>query len=339
MASLTLSLDIYKGTECRQRTQGHPDCVTTTKHPSPKPQKPRANPATTAFVANYNPTKSKLPLATSIQWTRVRPFVQATIKPLTWMAPTTLRIYLTSLVRLAVWADTLGLELEADFLLAPSSIDAFCSSEAVGQQSSKAPLTRLAKELGLADSHQGIAAISYQSPYSSLEVERYVAYARALSNTNRRGILLAIVVLGAGTGIVRSRLRGVQASDIHQHEDGATFVRTFTNCARVLDSFEDVLAEAASLRPQGPMVGDLTSDDLTKKATAWVKGRSGLARLHVDRLRATYVCSLMASQHSFQEVVAWAGVDTLDGLQGYFAHVAKLERRCSPEGLDESGAR
>jgi integrase len=287
--------------------------------------------STKRFLATYNPTKSKTEMIKSEQWDRVRDFVIEAATPLCFMAINTVRPHLTALVKLAVWADNQGLPLNVSYLLGEAVLSAYEVTEETGVASSMSLLGRVSEANSVSSARRGTPRPDYQAPYSPDEIEALVRFARSHTNQNRRGVLLAIISLGAGAGVVRSRLRGVRISDIHTHDDGRTFIRTTTNCALVRSEFVDVLNEVALLRGSNPLVGDDTSEDLTKSATSWVEGRRGIPALHIDRLRSTYVCTLMTEGASLLDLVAWTGVQAFESLQGYWDHVVKSASHCQGE--------
>ena len=307
------------------------------KQPEPVkgPNGEKAKKDTASFVASYDPTKSKFPLVTKEEWLVIGDFVRLAVAPLTWMAAISIRPYLNAVTKLAVWASRNYLPLDMEYLLLPDVIEAFEVSQEQGVASVGAQLARLGVENNVqAEANaqsSGTARANYQEPYSTDEMVSLVNFARAHSNEYRRRVLLGIIGLGAGAGVVRSRMRGVVASDIHAHDDGASYVRTSTNCARIDNDYLDVLKEACDISGPGQLIGDVTGDDLTNHAVAWVYGRAGVPSLNIDRLRATYLVKLIDTDTPLRQLLAWSGLATAEALGGYLAYATKLNASC--EGL------
>jgi hypothetical protein len=307
------------------------------KKPAVKgPKGERVKPTTAAFVASYKPTNSRVPLVEVDQWPIIKDFVIGVVEPLTWMTENSIRSYLNAATRLAVWAQRQGLPLESDYLLRPDVIAAFEKSQEEGRHNVVADLARLGEVNGVSvDVNKKAKAKdqrAYQPPYARDEMDSLLKFAFAQTNEYRRGVLLSIIGLGAGVGAVRERMRGVYAVNVHQHEDGATYVRTATGCARVLDEFVDVLLEACRLRENRQLAGDRESRDLTTRSVSWVKDQVGVPNLHIDRLRATYICSLINSDVPLRQIVAWTGLETIAALGKYWKYCRPLDSSCQLKG-------
>ena len=124
-------------------------------------------------------------------------------------------------------------------------------------------------------------------------------------------------------------MRGVTASHVHLHDDGATYVRTSTNCARVREDFISLLSDTCVRRPEGQLVGTENGPDLTSAAVSWVQGRVGVPELSVDRLRATYICRLIEEGCSLRHLICWTGINTTEALMGYLAYTEPLAKYCA----------
>jgi integrase len=322
---------ILRSVECEKNHVGHSKQVSF-EQPVKGPKSEKVKKETADFVANYNPTKSKFPLAAVKEWAEVGDLVREAVAPMTWMAAHTLRPYLNAVTKLAVWAFRLGLPMDLEYLLNPQVIASF----EVNQEQGVASVTAQLSRLGLAHDIEpevnkeavGVARPKYQRPYTKEEIDTLVAFARAHTNEYRRAVLTAIIALGAGAGVVRSRMRDVSSTNVHQHDDGVTYVRTATNCAKVREEFVELLNEACVARGHSQLVGDGAGEDLTNRAVAWVAGRVGVPELNIDSLRATYMCSLIEADVPFRQIMAWSGLATVEGLSGYLEYCSPVARSC-----------
>jgi len=287
------------------------------------------------FVANYNPAKGDRAIVTPEQWKVLADFVRGAVAPLTWMTANSLRPFLSATTRLALWADEQGLPLEAAYLFSPDLLSAYLATREDTVAHSHQYLTRLGLENGVTTSggtFAGIARPDYQAPYAKGDITALTSFARAMTNLERRATLGAVIALGAGAGVVRARLRYVDATCVHDHDDGHTYVATATGCARVSADYVDLLTEVCELRPEGQLIGAVFGETLTAHIAKWVSGRKGVPELNVDRLRATYVVSLLDANTPLREVLAWTGLKSAEALDGYLAYASLLDTQCAHPG-------
>jgi hypothetical protein len=293
-------------------------------------QSVRPQAETLAFIANYRPTGAKVKFVSEDEWEAIAPFVREAVSHLAWMAPHGIRAYLNAATRLGTWAHRQHLPIEARFLFDADVLALFASEQNAGSTDVMAYLYRLAKLVSPRSAVPGVPRPALNAPYTTDEVAALVGFAQAHSNTYRRTTLLAIIALGAGAGVVRSRMRDVTASSIHLHGE-STFVRTSTGCAFVRVEYQSLLEEVCLLRPSDRLIGARQDRNLTTRAVSWVHGRVGVPNLNIDRLRATYVCSLIDSGASVGDVIGWAGVGTLGALDGYLEFCRLGQTSCDPE--------
>ena len=291
--------------------------------------KPRAK--SVALIENYLPVKGAHALVNPPQWKRVQALVKEAVVPFASLHDAAVRTYLKAMLLLAVWADEKGYPLELDVVLSENLVWAFVKQQPFGTFDYEPHLWRLAAAhhtVSVAATNRGaVPRPSYLAPYSGDDLAKLISYASDLSNQHRRQTLLSIIVLGAGCGISRSRLRDVSAKSIHQH-GGETFISSSTVCAKVSADFVPLLREVAAFRPEGPLVRAIGTN-LTAHAAEWTKGRRGVPVLSADRLRATYVVALLESNASTLDVLRWSGLRKLEGLQGYLDYVPRQVRTCN----------
>lgn len=284
-----------------------------------------------ALIENYLPVKGAHALVKPPQWKRVQRLVKEAVMPFASLHDVAVRSYLKAMLLLAMWADDNGYALELEVVLSENLIWAFVKQQPFGAFDYEAHLWRLATAhrtvSAAATDRSQIARPRYLAPYSDDELAELISFGNDLSNQHRRETLLAIIALGAGCGISRHRLRGVTAKSIHRH-GGETFISSFDLCAKVSADFVQLLREVTALRPEGPLVR-ACGNNLTAHAGEWTKGRYGVPILSSDRLRANYVVALLDSGAGTLDVLRWAGLRTLEGLQGYLPYVKRQTPSCS----------
>lgn len=282
-------------------------------------------------IDSYLPVKGGAAFVSPPELRRLAQVVRAGVRPMAYLERVGVRPYLKGMTLLAKWADEKGYELELDVVLSEKLIWAFVKQQPFGAFDYEPHLWRLAAAhrtlSATATKRAAIPRPSYLAPYSDDDLAKLISFASDLTNQHRRATLLAIITLSAGCGISRHRLRGVTAKSIHQH-GGETFVSSSSACAKVSASFVPLLREVAALRPEGPLVKALGTN-LTAHAAEWTKGRRGVPVLSADRLRATYVVTLLESDARTLDVLQWTGLQKVEGLQGYLPYVKRPTPSCS----------
>ncbi len=282
---------------------------------------PRPSPLTTVeVIETYNPALGRHHLVTPVEWAQIGDLVREMVGPFEYLKGEQIRNYMRAATKLAAFVLRLDGELTIQGVLSPTAIRGFLRSLPAGAQDEEPYLWRLARAHGTVATdvpgRREIPRRALKPPYSAEEVEALLSAARSQSTKERKANILAIVVLGAGCGLVRAASRDVTAIDVHQHSDG-TYVRAPSRCARVLPAFEDVLDELVRLRPAGRLLGPAQVKYATVMAHRWLDGRRGIPRLSVDRLRASYLTTLLQSNFTLLEVMAWSGLKTSDALWRY----------------------
>ena len=277
----------------------------------------------------YNPALGRHAFVTPEKWQRIRLVGIESVQPLRSLTANYLRLFLIAMVRYVDWADNLGYPLELARILDPDLITAYAVTPASKDAEVKM-IWRLSCEAGIAPSSEMKKARSnrrsYASPYSPAEIASLVNAARAQATTNRRMTLLAVIVLGAGCGVVREGANDVAASDVHLHGSD-WFVRTPTYCARVRPEYVSTLKEVATARPEGPLRGQADARNLFSRAKEWLEAQRGVPQLSADRLRSTYICDLLATSGVYQ-VLSWSGLESLQSLKRYFPYLAEHHEIC-----------
>ena len=265
---------------------------------------------TAEVIATYNPAIGRHPLVTPMEWAQISALVHEIAAPFAQRKGEQIRSYLRAATKLTAFVLHLEGELTVQAVLSETVIRGFLRQLPAGARDEEPYLWRLAIK------HRTVAAtapvvheigrIELKPPYSAAEIQALLGAARAQRTELRRLNILAIVVLGAGAGLVRQSVRDVCAADVHEHGDGM-FVRAAGRCARVLPEFEEALSELVRLRPKGRLLGPAKPKYATVKAHEWLDRLHGVPRLSVDRLRATYIVALLSGAVALNEVAASTG--------------------------------
>ena len=241
-----------------------------------------------------------------------------------------IRPYLGTLVGLLVWMDGEGYELDINVALAGPTVEAYVATLASHHATHRSRLRKLAVGNGI-DPNAGVAPRyvkrEFQPPYSDDEVQALWEFGQALTNRQRGQTVSAIVGLGAGCGLRAGEMRGVEASDVHDH-DGVWCVRVAGRCIPVRTGYADWVRQVAAQRPTGALVGDATGPNSLSKVLGWVRNQPGVPDLSVYRLRSTWLCSLLGSDVAVTRVMAWAGLSKYNSLDGYRPYLAAEDVTC-----------
>lgn len=272
---------------------------------------PRPRPLRTAeVIANYNPAIGPHPLVKPREWAQISALVHEICAPFGHLKGEQIRPYLRAATKLTAFVLRLEGELTVEAVLSPTAIRGFLRQLPGGVPDEEAYLWRLARKHGTvptaAPVRHEIGRHELKAPYSAAEIEALLSAAQAQPTELRRLNILAIVVLGAGCGLVRQSVRDVCAADVHEHRDGV-FVRAAGRCARVLPEFGEALRELVRARPTGRLLGPAQPKYSTVKAHQWLDRLHGVPRLSVDRLRATYIVALLSGVVALNEIAAATG--------------------------------
>jgi len=203
--------------------------------------------------------------------------------------------------RLAAFGESVGMELEAEALLAEATIERFvltgCRTVSPAtRRTLRSNLRALARALE-ADPSPPPAPLARErakSPYSAAEVDGYLRLARAQSTEARRMRATALLCLGAGAGLVGAELRHLRGRDILRRSGGLVVCVSGrrARAVPVLTRFQAPLAEAARFAGRGYLLGGESPGrrNLTDALGVALCADAGLPRLEAGRLRATWLC-------------------------------------------------
>ena len=275
---------------------------------------PQITPAA-ELIASYDGAHGRLGPCTREQWRAIEPFFREAMAPLSHLGVRRVRLTATPLVRLCVFALLHGAPLDLSVLLQPAFVEAFLATLTSGSPDARSALRRLADAHGLnvATSPLGYERRSAADPYTPIEIESLLAFARNVRTQNQRTSLVGLITLGAGAGLARDALRGVSAASLHHHGE-RPYVAAAGRCSYVLTCYRDDLEAVRAARPTGWLLGAEPRRNLTSHIVAWCQDRAGVPDLSPDRLRAMYLRDLLDSGLSLREVVASSGVRDLTRL-------------------------
>jgi len=201
--------------------------------------------------------------------------------------------------KLAAWAIPLGLDVVAEVLLHPSTIERFAAhSPGISPASRRTLRTNLrflthAVVPYLDPGDAPLPRERAKAPYTPAEIEGLLAWVDAQPTVGRRMHAGALVALGAGAGLIRADLRHTRGTDVFARSGGlvVTVHGPRARAVPVLARYQPRLAEAATFAGGDFLVGGYKPDrpNLTNHVVARLVGGGGLPALDTSRLRATWL--------------------------------------------------
>jgi integrase len=135
-----------------------------------------------------------------------------------------------------------------------------------------------------------------KQPYSTAQIDGYLALAGAQPTRERRMRAAGLVCLGAGAGLIRGDLRDVRGSDVACRSGGVVVIvrGARPRTVPVLARYHERLLAAARSAGNGLICGgsDPGRRNITTPLTRALDGGTGLPRLDTSRLRATWLRDL-----------------------------------------------
>lgn len=203
--------------------------------------------------------------------------------------------------RLAVFAESVGLELEPSLVLAEATIERFV---AVGcrdlcpasRRTLRTNLRALARawELYPPPAPIPLGRERAKRPYTQAQIDGFLRLADVQSTEARRMRASALVCLGAGAGVIGAELRHLRGSDVLQRT-GGVIVKIGGARARsvpVLARYHARLLLAARFAGDRLIIGGRSPGrrNVTDRLVALLSTDSSLPRLQAGRLRSTWLC-------------------------------------------------
>ncbi len=240
--------------------------------------------------------------------------------------------------KLAVFGESVGLELSAGVLLHPSVIERFIltGTGAVSPATRRTLRTNLRALARAVEPHPEPAPVALareraKAPYSDVELAGYLALAAAQSTLSRRMRSSALICLGAGAGLIGSELRHITGESVVERS-GGLLVAVGGRRARtvpVLERFHEPLTQAAAFAADGYLLGGRAPArrNLTDALTAALCSDTGLPRLEAGRLRATWLvaCAELIGLHAFMHAAGISCSQRLGDLVGHLPATGEQE--------------
>ena len=203
--------------------------------------------------------------------------------------------------RLAAFGLSVGLEVTDEVLLHPSVVERFISVGLVTASTSRRRTlranlrflgTRVVPRLWPAPA-PALPRSHAKEPYTTREIDGYLALARAQGTHGRQMRLQGLVCLGAGAGLLGSDMRHVTGHHI-ERLGGGLVVRVEGSSARlvpVLARLGEPLMESAVFAGSAYITGGVSPSrhNVTNRLVAGAAGGLDLPRLEISRLRATWL--------------------------------------------------
>jgi hypothetical protein len=92
--------------------------------------------------------------------------------------------------------------------------------------------------------------------------------------------------------------------------------------------YTDWLEWVAAERPAGALVGPANGPNSIAKVAVWVRNTPGVPDLSVFRLRSTWLCHHLGVGTPVMQLLAWAGLTSLDALDGYRQYLPSVDTAC-----------
>lgn len=249
--------------------------------------------------------------------------------------PNRAKAFLFAASRLGAFAETVGLELDAEVLLRASVIERFCGPKttamsAATRRTVRSNLRALAERiLPMGAPVPRLSRERAKAPYSAREIASYLALADAQPTEARRMRASALVCLSAGAGLVGSDLKDVRGTDVLERCGGIVVCVRAGRCPRavpVLSRYHGRLLDAAGFADERLVIGgtSTTRRNVTTPLTASLAGGDDLPRLDIARLRATWLCEV-AGEIGLKAFMDAAGITCSQRLGDLVGHLEPVE--------------
>ncbi len=245
-------------------------------------------------------------------------------------SPQRARALLFAAGKLAEFACSVGLELDAKSVLHPSVIERFCSLAKAGSTPTRRTLRSNLRHLArhaVANAAPGPASMPRdraKAPYASRELAGYLALADAQPTMLRRARANALICLGAGAGLIGAELRGVRGSDVVRRSGGVLVLvgGRRPRAVPVLADYHERLCQAASFLSDRFLVAgrDPNSHNVTNPLIRSLSGGLDLPRLEPARLRSSYLVA-MAEAIGLRAFMDAAGITCSQRLGDLVGHL------------------
>lgn len=202
--------------------------------------------------------------------------------------------------KLACFAESVGLELSSDAVLAGAVIERFilvgCPAVSPAtRRTLRTNLRALARSVARYPQPAPVALVRERAkrPYSPAEIEGYLRLADAQGTHRRRMRASALVCLGAGAGIIAGELRHVRGTDVIARAGGVliTIDGSRQRSVPALERYQQRLLQAAAFAGERYLIGGRNPQrrNVTDTLSAALSTDVSLPRLQAGRLRSTWL--------------------------------------------------
>jgi integrase len=276
-------------------------------------------------IARYSPVSLPEDLAD---------FARAVVARAQPQSPARAKALLFAAGKLGSFATSIGLELSASVVFAPSLIERFIVTEgaALGpatRRTLRSNLRFIARAVveNPTPAPLPLSRERSKAPYSPAHIDAYLALADAQATPGRQIRLGALICLGAGAGLMGADLRAVRGIDVVERS-GGVLVEVATLRPRVvpvLTPYQDRLLAAARFAGPGFVIGGYSASrrNVTSGLVASLAGGADLPALDTSRLRATWLtsCARLIGLKAFMDAAGITCTQRLGDLVAGLDHV------------------
>ena len=206
--------------------------------------------------------------------------------------------------RVAAFASSVGLELDAEVVLSVSVIERFTLAMGPAvpvstRRTLRSALRTLAAQITPGPPPTFLSRDRVKKPYTPAVIAGYLRLADAQPTQARRMKANGLICLGAGAGLIGVDLRAVCGRHIVARSGGLIVDVTARHprAVPVLGAYHDRLIEVAGFFGDRFIVGgvDLARRNVTTPLIASLSGGADLPRLELGRLRSTWLATVAAA--------------------------------------------
>jgi integrase len=252
--------------------------------------------------------------------------------------PSRAKALLFACLRLAEFAERVGLELSPEALLSEAVIERLvlvgCGDlSPASVRTVRTNLRALARILERYPEPPPapLPRERAKAPYSPAEIAGFLRLAQALSTERRRRRASALICLGAGAGIISSELRHVRGSDVVERTGGVVVLVSGRRARSVpvLARYHQPLLTAARFTGEGFVVGGREPGrrNITDELCRLLSADRSLPRLESGRLRSTWLlaCARQIGLGAFMQAAGITCSQRLGDLAGQLPAASEAE--------------
>lgn len=245
------------------------------------------------------------------------------------------KAFLFAASRLGAFGESVGLELSSEVLLHPSVIERMCTPgttamSAATRRTVRTNLRAIARRVRpTGPASPRLSRERAKAPYSQAHIAAYLALCDAQPTEARRMRGSGLVCLSAGAGLVGADLKAVTGTDVTTRCGGVVVEVRDGRCPRavpVLARYHDRLFQAARFAGERLVIGGTSTSrrNVTTPLTGALCGGTGLPRLTISRLRATWLVEV-AQTIGLRAFMDAAGITCSQRLGDLVAHLEPVD--------------